>query len=69
MRKEWIKQYKSAGFDENEAIAETDFAIEVVSSITRTDLLKGANTNIYSNYKMIILFVGFVKSTYLLIYD
>ena len=42
MRKKWIKEYKNAGFDENEAIAEIDFAIEAITSFSRMDLLKGA---------------------------
>ena len=42
MRKKWIKEYKNAGFDENEAIAEIDFAIEAITSFSRKDLLKGA---------------------------
>ncbi len=42
MRKKWIKEYKNAGFDENEAIAEIDFAIEAITSFSRMDLLKDA---------------------------
>ena len=45
MRRQWINHYKNAGFEENEAAAEVDFAIEAITGYSRTDLLKGAQIN------------------------
>lgn len=45
MRRQWINHYKNAGFEENEAAAEVDFAIEALTGYSRTDLLKGAQIN------------------------
>lgn len=45
MRRQWINHYKNAGFEENEAAAEVDFAIESITGYSRTDLLKGAQIN------------------------
>ena len=52
MRKEWIKQYKNADFEENEAIAEIDFAIEAITSFSRMDLLKDAQISDFDRQKI-----------------
>lgn len=41
MRRQWINRCKNAGFEENEAAAEVDFAIEIICGLSIEDLLKG----------------------------
>lgn len=41
MRRQWINRCKNAGFEENEAAAEVDFAIEIICGLSKEDLLKG----------------------------